>query len=236
MAKLKEIAYNIRLLVRGGILSDDERIQEEQVYFIIAYVRSLFIKQMVDKNQPIPYSLMQKKCMTLGLVDKSCCPDIKTNCLILRSTEDLPEIIRTNYGLALGDVTSLDGNESYGIIPSARSRSSRYNKYIGNEKKIFFQGARLFMLNDVYQEKLCLEAVFANPLTVDADETLCFIMGEKDYPLPNDMVGPITDYIVNNILRLSLLVNSDEINDSNGKVANSFRTTNAQNTAQENTP
>jgi hypothetical protein len=226
MATLKQLNYNIRNQIRAGILSDDERIQQEQVDFIIHYVRALFIKQSLDKKQTIDPVIYQSVCIDLDLVDKSECPEIKTNCIILRSKLTIPNILRLNHGLGIIEVTAVDGSQSYPVISLSRARWSKYNKYTGSVKRVFFKNNYLYMLNDVYQEKLSLTAIYTNP--VDANSQSC-TPDMDEYPIPVDMIDGLTNYITRNILMLSLLVKSDEANDSNGSVLNSLRSLGKQN-------
>lgn len=220
MASLKQLNYNIRNQIRAGILSDDERIQQEQVDFIIHYVRALFIKQSLDKKQSIDPTIYQSICVDLDLVDKSECPEIKTDCIIQRSKLKIPSILRLNHGLGVIEVAAVDGSETYPVISLSRARWSKYNKYTGKIKRVFFKNNYLYMINDVYQEKLSLTAIYTNP--IEANSQSCS-PDTDEYPIPVDMIDGLTNYITRNILMLALLVRTDEVNDSNGGVLNSIK-------------
>lgn len=220
MASLKQLTFNILNQVRAGVLSDDERIAESQVVFMIHYVRALFLKQSLDKNQTIHSSLAQTVCLTMDLVDKSECPEIRTDCVILRSTTKLPQLLRLNYGNALLEVTGLDSSLTYPLISLSRARWSKYNKYTALNKKAFIKNDYLYITNDVYLEKIGVIGVFSNPVL--ANSLSCTPL-DDEYPITDDMIDGITMYIVRNILSLMLIVNTDELNDSNGNVTNSAR-------------
>ncbi len=217
MATLKEINFNIRNLIRGGILSDDERISEAQMDFIIHSVRAMFIKQAVDKNQYISPDTYQPTCIDLTIVDKSECPEIKTNCVILRSIDKIPGILRANKGLQVQEITALDGSISFPLIPMSRSKWRSYNKYTSNEKVAYLKNGYLYLTNDVLQEKVAVSAIFENP--VDAASLSCALSTDA-YPLSTDMIDGITTYIVRNIAIFPLVMKTDELNDANGGIAN----------------
>lgn len=224
MATLKEINFNIRNLIRGGVLSDDERIASEQVDFIIHSVRSLFIKQASDKNQYLSPDLYQCICLDLTIVDKSECPEITTDCLILRSTDKVPSIIRTNKGLLLQEISAIDGSITYPFIPLSRSKWSRYNKFTSHEKRAFMKNGYLYLINDLMQEKASLCGIFENPISADS---LACASGDGQYPLSGDMIDGLTNYIIRNILTFPLVLRADEYNDSNGAIVNNLRGLNA---------
>lgn len=217
MATLKEINYNIRNLIRGGILSDDERVSEAQMDFIIHSVRAMFIKQAVDKNQYISPDVYQSTCLDLTIVDKSECPEIKTNCVILRTTDKIPGIVRANKGLLVQEIGALDGSISFPLIPMSRSKWRTYNKYTAKEKIAYMKNGYLYLTNDVLQEKVSVSAVFENP--IEAAATACALPTDS-YPISTDMIDGLTTYIVRNIAVFPLVFKTDELNDANGAVIN----------------
>lgn len=224
MATLKEINYNIRNLIRGGILSDDERIAERQVDFIIHSVRALFIRQAADKYQYISASSYQTICLDLTIVDKSDCPEIQTDCFILRSTDKLPNLIRSNRGLLYQEISAIDGSISFPLIATSRSKWRSFNKFTATSKVAFIKNGYLYILNDILQEKASISGIFENP--IEASNTSSCSQSTDEYPLSSDMVDGLTNYIIRNILTFPLILRTDEMNDANGLIVNNPKTVN----------
>lgn len=225
MATLKEINYNIRNLLRGGILSDDERIAEKQMDFIIHSVRAMLIKQSIDKNQYIAPDVYQSTCIDLSIVDRSECPEIATDCVILRSTQKVPSILKASRGLAIMEIAAMDGSISYPLIALSRAKWRGAAKWTFAAKTAFIKNGYLYILNDIYQEKLSLVAIFNDP--VEANSQSCSGITDE-YPISTDMIDPLTTYILRNIMMLPMVLRTDELNDANGAVLNNVKGLNGQ--------
>ena len=67
MATIKEIVYDLKNIIRGGLQSDDEMISDRQIEFQINSLRAQFIRQDINKRrtvsdnikQIIPYLMME---------------------------------------------------------------------------------------------------------------------------------------------------------------------------------
>ena len=55
MATIKEIVYDIKNIVRGGLQSDDEMISDRQIEFQINSIRAQLIRQDINKRRSISY-------------------------------------------------------------------------------------------------------------------------------------------------------------------------------------
>ena len=67
MATIKEIVYDLKNIIRGGLQSDDEMISDRQIEFQVNSLRAQFIRQDINKRrtvsdnikQIIPYLMME---------------------------------------------------------------------------------------------------------------------------------------------------------------------------------
>ena len=59
MATIKEIVYDIKNLMRGGMQSDDELISDRQIEFQINTLRAQFIRQDINKRRSISDNIKQ---------------------------------------------------------------------------------------------------------------------------------------------------------------------------------
>ncbi|NJO65416.1 MAG: hypothetical protein HC836_47180 [Richelia sp. RM2_1_2] len=51
MSTLNEIVYNIKNIRKAGGLTDDDDLSNRQLYFIVGYVRSMLIKEYIQKTE-----------------------------------------------------------------------------------------------------------------------------------------------------------------------------------------
>ena len=59
MATIKEIVYDIKNLIRGGMQSDDEIISDRQIEFQVDSLRAQFIRQDINKRRSISDNIKQ---------------------------------------------------------------------------------------------------------------------------------------------------------------------------------
>ena len=97
MATLKEIVYDIKNIVRGGMQSDDEIISDRQIEFQIHSLRAQFIRQDINKRRSISDNIKQIiTCLKVEAVKGSTC-GLSDDIIIVRSKEKVPNPIETSH-------------------------------------------------------------------------------------------------------------------------------------------
>ena len=135
MATLNEIVYDLRNMTRGGLLSDDEIMSHDQFKFWVHNTRAMLIRRDIDKRRTISDNIKQVlSCIDIEQVDASlCCPGIKTDCKILRTTARIPRTIQTAHKDLIVDVRNiLITSPSFHFIPYHRAAWAGKNRYTQN--------------------------------------------------------------------------------------------------------
>ena len=74
MATIKEIVYDIKNIIRGGMQSDDEIISDRQIEFQVNSLRAQFIRQDINKKRSVSDNIKQLiHCMGLEVVSGTTC-------------------------------------------------------------------------------------------------------------------------------------------------------------------
>ena len=164
MATLNQIIYNIRNSKKGGILSDDDKVTDRQLAFVIGYYRSLLLKQGLEKGKKPPFTAKQTlSVVEMEQVDKSDDCDTPVGCYTVRSTEKLPQPIDYNKGAMITYIGTIDGEESFQFQSQARSRWSRYDRWTSKLRKAYIRDGYLYVVNDLIIEAVQVQGIFEKP-------------------------------------------------------------------------
>ena len=97
MATIKELVYDIKNIVRGGMQSDDEIISDRQVEFQINTLRAQYIRQDLNKRRSISENIKQViHCLDLERVSSNTC-GLPSDVKVLRSIKQIPNAIETSH-------------------------------------------------------------------------------------------------------------------------------------------
>lgn len=149
---LNEAAYNVLNLMRGGRSTNNEYISLEQIKYSIRYYRSLLIRRDVQGNRrtkEFEQELRPVKMEAITLSDDNFpgnlpLPTGLTN--VLRSSETLPERVRTKDR---DGVTFVGGDKAVGsfqLIDYQASPWQQYNKYTSAFRRAWLREDYLYVM------------------------------------------------------------------------------------------
>src|ERR1017187_9260497 len=151
---LKQLCDNLKGIIRAGnFISDNERIQDRQLEYVINYVRAEMIRQSYTKGGKINPDIEQDLgCVEMELADPAECCAISTNCSqALRTKLILPKAIEINNGNTLITyVGSVDKLQSIQIIDSERLQFQKYSKYTGKGSFAYKMNGRIYITNNKF--------------------------------------------------------------------------------------
>lgn len=219
---LNEIKFNLHNLVRGGILSDDDNLSEDQLEYIINYVRAVIIKRDIDKNKRIDPELIQDLgCVPVKLIDKSECCKILANCNILRTADKIPKPVDFNFKSGLKYVGDIDGDLQYDMSHFETIQWTQHEKYTAKLPRYFQKDGFIFVTNRDLSDVIKVRAIFEDPrkaaLFSNCDGEPCYT-ADSEYPVSAWMVPVINDMILKNELNIVTRALNDEQNDARTKV------------------
>lgn len=229
MITLNQLVYNLKNLIRGGRLSDDEMISDRQLEFIINYTRAVLIKRDIDKGKKIDDQLIQSLGhVKVKLAHPSECTDLAVGCKILKTEKALPKSIESNYANLITYVGTVSGAKSYQFATEARSRWSKFDKYTSKLPRAFYRGGYVFITENKVMTTISIKGVFEDPREVasfiDCNGAPCYTV-DSPYPIPAYMIAPLNEMILNKEFRLAALSPTDTTNNARAD----YQTTATQN-------
>ena len=216
MATEKEIVYNILNTHSGGKLSDDFIPSYNQVAFMVKYVRAMLIRRDANENWDInPDYYQDLGCIKLIKVDKAECCEIDLDCDILRTEIKLPKPIRLKTKVAI-IVNAVDKQTTLDVILPQRSPYIKYSKYTAAIPRVYYLNGYIYVPNTLELTNLNVRAIIENPEEANSflcDGEFCYT-ADSNYPLPADMVQPLTELILSKEMNYMLKTAPDENNNS----------------------
>lgn len=221
MATYREIQYNLMNLPTSGISSDDYNPSPRQLMFIFNYYRSAMIRRELNKGQRLSgWMIQQIPCFPMECVDRAECCDEFTGCIVMKSVDKVPSVIKTYDKDMLTYVGSIDKKCSFPLTSETQARYQKYNKFTSSTIKSFIRDGYLYLTNTVETEIVTIEGVFDDPMAIAKYKTCtgdpCFTL-DSEYPLPEYLIEQITDAMMQGEMRMLNATLPDEFNDAQGR-------------------
>jgi hypothetical protein len=198
MATIKEIVYDLKNIIRGGLQSDDEMISDRQIEFQVNSLRAQFIRQDINKRRSISDNIKQ----VLPHVEMEGVPaslaGLNSEGTILRSKYQIPNPIETSHAdliTAIGPTGVLSTN--FHFIPYNRAPFAGTNRYTKRMQFAFLLDNFVYVLGPDTEllTHIKVEGVWQNPREVsaytDANGFVSYDPETHDYPLSISMLDLI---------------------------------------------
>jgi hypothetical protein len=218
MATLNELSYNILNIARGGLSSDDDRLNIRQIKFWIRYYRSIFIKKNVLESNIVDAQLIQDLgCLKLQELDKADCPANLWDENIKRV--EIPKLVDLPSNLAITFVGLIDKITPIILNPADVVYFKQHQRFTNDMRRAYFIGKYLYV-TDPFNEDICeinVRGIFDNPEEIsyvgqDGIE-VCW-NDDQEYPIPLSYASIITSTIMERELQMTVQSTNDETNDS----------------------
>lgn len=227
MALLQEHIYHIKNVLSNGPVSDDFKLSDEQVYFILKFIRAKLLKDKFDKYHYINISNYQTiDCLQLELVKDINCPCFTNECYVLRSKCELPRIITGRNGLLIQGIYDLSGN----VISETSKTKLQYVKYSKTKKdkvSYFILNNKLHIQNKDRLKAVSITALFEDPLSLSnlggcnscgENNTSCYDPSTMDFPLDADLTTYLNKMAYEELYNIMMKLPQDNINDSKDNI------------------
>lgn len=218
MATLRELTYNVLNIARGGLSSDDDRLNERQIAFWIGYYRARKIFEESRGGRDIDAQLVQDLgCLELEKVDKANCPEVLWGCSVKRV--NIPKLVDLPHNRGLVWVGLVDKQEPIIVSSSDILYFRNKQRFTGDMRKAYFIGGYLYV-TDAFNEDIKwinVRGVFDDPLAIETanqDGTSDCITFDDEYPMPEHYISDIVQRIMQYELNLTIRTTNDEVNDS----------------------
>jgi hypothetical protein len=222
---LPQLVYNIRNLIKDN-RSDDIKITDRQIEFIIAYYRARLIKQEVDKNRAISSNIIQDLGkVPVTLVDRAEITGVNINQTVLRTTNPIPKLVELNQKDAIIYVGGLDKTSNIDFVTKAKSKWNKYTTYGSKLPTAYYRNGYIYISDCPQALKFInIEGIFADPKEVSKymhDGMPCYDILQDPYPMSEYMISTLMDMIVSKEMTFFLQMISDNVNDASDEIKNS---------------
>jgi hypothetical protein len=222
-----ELIYNIKNIISKGVQSDDLKISDRQIAFIINYYRAKLLKQDAQRHHGMSLEDVQDlgKVELIQADEHECC---EINACVLRTKHKLPatiELRSTRHGLTF--VGTYKG-KAFQETSYNRSQFDSFAPYTGKMTKWYIKGRYLYIVNPVgLLSFINVQGLFEDPLeankfrTCDCpNEEVCQTGYDYEYPLSAMHVDTIVKLMLQTELSVLLGVLSDNNNNAKDELSN----------------
>lgn len=208
--KLKEIIYDLKLIISNGKIPDDSKFDNRLIVNWINNQRSLWLTNTYNKKvEPRNNEVQVLNCVDFTLIDSNEYDDINTNITLLKSDNKIPRTLDVYTRQMITAIRPLDAvGRKINFVNRERAiysgngilnRDMLYS-FIHNDYMYIKYGEKEW--RTAIPRKLRLEGVFENPLEVDVfNNTIDNIWdGINEYPISRRFI----DYIKAEIIKLDI--------------------------------
>lgn len=220
MSTARELIYNIKSILRGGLITDDDKISDRQIMFTIDAIRSTLLRRQYDSGQSVSDNHIQTiKCLELEEVDTGYNSTFPTDCKVYKTTLQIPTPIEAkSKDLILFVGPSEFGTIGYEFIPYTRLPYARNTKF-KRPLAVLFNGY-IYVLDAPYTPNISVSGVFEIPNQLseytDCGGNTCFDW-DSEYPISAHLIDTLTRMAIEELTPETRAL-SDKINDSNQKL------------------
>ena len=223
MATLNELAYNILNIARGGLSSDDDRLNIRQIKFWIKYYRTAVIKDEGLKQSLRDVALLDPQlvqdlgCVKLEEVDKADCDTYHWGQKVKRAA--IPKLVDLPLDKSITFVGLINKITPIILVSPDVAYFKAQQRFTGGMRRAYFIGEYLYV-TDPFNEDIChvnVRGIFDDPTTINytnEDGTQVCYEDSSQYPMPMSYISKITTEIMQKELQMTVTATNDEINDS----------------------
>ena len=224
---LNTIINDLLLIVRGAQVSQSEPISRRQVENWVHQYRSLLLSRELDKgNAPNPDYIQEIPFLKLeetpieGTSKSLTSTYIDSGDMVLRTELELPKTIDLNHKSGFTYVGLPNGKELQ-LVPESRQRWQEYKKYTSKEFLVYLKNNKLHVTipkEEGIPTHLHVRGVFEIPTEVgrfiNPENNTPYFNLDSPYPIPNNLISPLKQMILESELNITVSSPSDSKNDS----------------------
>lgn len=202
---LAELRSQVIRLPGGGVLTDDTRFDFLDIDAAIHFARAVVIPAFYAKTKRISGEWLQTFTATYDVnIQES------DEYVIFDVPRGIPlDVMRDGY-LYIGNT---DGNSAYRRVNSlaelATYNQHRITKTNNNTAKVLYYEGKMRVYGNTMVKELMTNGIYANPT-----EILTFNQDIDNYPISEDLIQPIRDYLWQKSLAIEIQKLPDTISDS----------------------
>lgn len=217
---LLEIVRNIRNLINDS--SDDYKISDRQLSFIVRYYRAKLIREDLQKGRSISSNIIQ----SLGVQNIVCLDSaedchIRSGIITYRTENSIPKPIEVNDKDLIVYAGSIDGLSNFQFGSKAQARWSKHHKLTADKYRTYLRNGHIYIEGSkpILVKRILVEGVFEDPIEVatltDCEGTRCYDLDVDNYPISAHILQAMSEMILTKELNIKQQVIEDKQNDAN---------------------
>lgn len=217
MPTQRELIYTIKTILRGGLITDDDKLSDRQIAFLVDNARAVLLRQQYNKGQSLSDNNIQHiKCMPVEQTDTSFNPTFSTDCSVYKTVQQVPKPIESKGKDLITGITGSEFNGfGYEFVSYARLPYATFTKFKRPLATLY--NGYIYLIDAPYTKTISVSGVFEQPNTLadydDCSGNVCFSW-DSLYPLSSHLVDPVIKMVVDE-LTLTLKVQQDKSNSGN---------------------
>tara|TARA_R110002012_G_scaffold131772_1_gene284399 strand:+ start:10 stop:705 length:696 start_codon:yes stop_codon:yes gene_type:complete len=225
MATIKEIVYDLKNIVRGGMQSDDEIISDRQIEFQVDSLRAQFIRQDINKRRSISDNIKQIIHSLKVKPVSGAIVGLHSDITLMRSVDKVPNAIETSHSdliTAIGPTGILSPN--FHMIPYNRAAWAGNNRYTKRMTFAFLLDSFVYITGPESEllETIKVEGVWQCPRDIEnykrKDGLPSYDSETEEYPISISMLDLIKQSMLAQNLQPLIQMPTDLSNNSKSDV------------------
>tara|TARA_R100000152_G_C6685804_1_gene118584 strand:+ start:19 stop:714 length:696 start_codon:yes stop_codon:yes gene_type:complete len=225
MATIKEIVYDLKNIIRGGMQSDDEIISDRQIEFQIDSLRAQFIRQDINKRRSISDNIKQIIHSLEVKPVSGAIVGLSSDITLMRSVQKVPNAIETSHSdliTAIGPTGILSPN--FHMIPYNRAAWAGNNRYTKHMTFAFLLDSFVYITGPESEllETIKVEGVWQCPRDIEnyirKDGLPSYNPETEEYPISISMLDLIKQSMLAQNLQPLIQMPTDLSNNSKSDV------------------
>jgi hypothetical protein len=202
MATQREIIFTIKSILRGGLLTDDDRITDRQVAFMIDNTRATLLRQQYNKGQNLSDNNIQTiPCMEVTQTDTSFMPDMPAGCQVYKTVLPIPKPVESKGKDLITGITGPNlGAVTYEYVPYARLPYATFTRFKRPLVTLF--NSHLYFINSGFMMNVAVSGVFEQPNQLaeynNCEGLPCYDW-DSQYPMSSHLIDPLIQMVVNEL-------------------------------------
>lgn len=191
----------VRNIVKA--VKTDAFITDRFLYSLILKYARAFVRRQDSLNQIVKYQQLFRTLPCVELITsnkvEACC-EPKSDCLIKRTKERIPDVMESTFGPIFNFVSSIDGSiQLYPTTPNTYTSMSRTTSFKFNKNKYYWQLNGYLFFPDLKWDTVKIQAVFEGDLNGFTCEKPCIQMQHQQSPIPEFLYAEIEQQVLRDL-------------------------------------
>lgn len=224
---LSELIQRIQSLYSHGVQSDDSRLSPRHIYNKLLTARNKLVYDKLEYKKKInDWNYQTISCVEMIKVpNHECSCLVPTGCEVIRSKYKLPKPMDISGVPLIKYVSNIDRTFYYKYSTPNKNRYSKGNKFTSDQSKWFIENQYLYITQRFGPLVLTVSGLFEDPLEVENfpqycpkekndSDTECKSNLDMDFPIDTDLVEPMIQLAVDELIKIFGATTEDLTNDT----------------------